>query len=328
MHLISRHVAIDLLLENTSKLRVTTSYQKRTLDRFLTNAWEQDRHMSIGDFSTPEKTYESFEGSNLVFFEIDDYELKGSDKNHDLLKLKLAEHIKIVSDAMKEFVKRSNDNRSFNWPDPLLCTYSGNKSFHLLYKFDRFLSKEEYSLCREQISFFERLVINTPYEQYPNARKLDFQVIFCQAHCPRFPCDIQQDNRLPQFGYVIDSNPNYHQKHIDTKDFLSIVNTHKSINNIINKFSRKENPAVKNGGEYVLFSKETLEDILEITLVPTKNSESKFLITCINPDHHDTNRSAFITNTGFVYCTVCCKGGKKWISRVLSNSTIIHNKDK
>lgn len=324
MHLINRAFAIDLLLEQTSNLRVTTSYQKKTLDRFLSNAWDQDRHVTVGEFETNEKTFESFKRSNLVFFEIDDIELKNSDKSNEILEQKLDEHVKIVSRAMKEFAKRIDYKPYFNWPNPLLATYSGNKSFHLLYQFDRHLSKEEYSFCREQFSLFERVTANAP-EKYPNSRKLDFQVIFSHPHCPRFPCDIPQDNRKPQVGYIFDRSLHF-LRYINTEDFLAVVRTHQKINNIIFKEKKKANSSKNVGISYSNFTKEILEDILDITLVPTTSGD-KFLITCINPDHNDSNRSAFICLNGFSYCTVCCKGGKRWISRVLHNSKIVHNKD-
>ncbi len=321
---ISRQDAVDLLLENNDKLRVTNSYKNRKLERFLTKAWDQDRHVTIGEFATHEKTLESFQSSNLVFFEIDDYELKESDKNNELLNEKLIEHVKIVSNAMREFSSRVIYPSHFNWPEPILATYSGNKSFHLLYRFDRVLSKEEYCFCKEQFTHFSNVIMNAP-DKYPFSRKLDFQVIFSPAHCPRFPCDIQEDNRRPQFGYVLNKNPTHEMKYINTEAFLSIVNVHKKINNIVFK-EKKKSISSKIHADYPSFTKDILEDILEIKLVPTKASEDKFLITCINPEHNDSNRSAFITLTGFVYCTVCCNKGKKWISRVLSNSTIIHNK--
>jgi hypothetical protein len=67
------------------------------------------------------------------------------------------------------------------------------------------------------------------------------------------------------------------------------------------------------------YSKERLENILQKDLTPTSKLD-KFLLTC--PVHEDNNKSAFITKSGFLYCSVCCIGGLKYAGKIVSGRLI------
>ncbi len=324
---LTRKNTLELLQNINQNLRTATSYKDKYLNQFIVNPWDQDRHFSIGTFSKPEKTSDSFQQSNLLFFEIDDLELKENIKrfNPDIktseyIRMKIQEHEAIIRNSMEEFFKRVNINLSVNqWPFPTLITYSGNKSFHFIYQFDRFVSKEEYIFCKKQFQSYQQVLLKNA-EKYPFSSKLDLNVTFSHAHMPRFSCDIPEDNRKPQISFVYED----HSEKLSAELFLSVIQEHDKLNHIVFK-SFSTNPKINYSFVYRdYYTQRQLEDILDQSITPTQNPE-KYLIHCTNPNHNDSSKSAFISHTGFVYCTVCCKTGKKWISRISKKGEIIHN---
>lgn len=313
MKQLSRAEVIQLLQEHTPGLRCTNSFKTSTLDRTIGDNWSQDRHISIGQFKDNTKTEDSFIQSNLLFFEIDDLDLKYSkDKSLQTLEKFCYSHVLSVVLSLKEFCSRVSMDLDFN---PFLATFSGSKSFHILFKFDEYLSKEEYLKCRKVWLEFCKVAQKFP-SRYPKTLLVDPQVPFSHAHCPRISCEIQEDNRLPQISFELQLT---NTLSICKKDFMKIVETHERIN----KFMEPRKIVGNRFLHYSTFSKESLEHILNKNLQETNNPD-KFLIECVHPNHDDNNKSAFITLKGFIYCSKCCVG-KPWISRVKINGEIIHN---
>ena len=327
MKFLTRKQTIELLLNHCGDLRCSQEFYKKDYERTLSGSWDSDRHIQIGFFEGKTKEKSKFIKSNILFFEIDDLELKS---NPSSWKDKIIPHLETIQGAMNEFGLKVN-------VIPLLATFSGSKSIHFIFKLSRFMDKIEYELCQKAFQIvanecFKDMASKKPKElgkltyqqlsnlnleglRYSNISKLDVQVPFNSSTSPRFSCQIPQDNRLSQESVTFDDFVE-----IDCRQLLLTANFWIKLDKLMNpvKYFAKNNYREN----AVYYSQEELENILQKPLHRTSNY-SKFILSC--PYHEDSNESAFVSNKGWVYCSVCCVG-KKWIAKVI-NGKVIFNDD-
>lgn len=331
MRFLTRKETIDILINNFGDLKCAQTYYQSEYTRTLSNCYESDRHIQMGMFEDNTKAKAKFLGSNILFFEIDDNQLKTDSKNWTNY---IENHLNVIKKGMNEFL-----NKPFDC-NPVIGTFSGSKSIHFLFKLDKYLSKGEYFKIQEgfhvvsnqvlqdmkkqagitkSITHGELVKMNLTGLKYPNLSLLDLQIPFNSSSSPRIHCEIPQDNRLSQKSIYFEDF-----KEINTKDLLGRVEVILLKDKLMKanlKLNRPDNILPVSKGSW--YSKETLEKILNKDLTQT-NRDDKFLLTC--PVHEDSNKSAFVTKSGFIYCSVCCTGGLKFAAKIIGGKVIV-NKD-
>jgi hypothetical protein len=334
MTFLNRKQTIEILIKEFGDLKCSAEYYYREYDNTLSCAYTQDRHIQVGMFQDKTKSKDKFIGSNILFFEIDDLNLKKQPKNWVSF---IDTHLNTINKAMDEFLKKPNHFKLI----PVIGTFSGSKSIHFLFKIDRFLNAEEYNLIKkafdikareclidmkskaniqnskEPITHGKLVAMNIEGLKYPNLSLLDLNIPFNSSTSPRFHCDVPQDNRLAQKSVYYD---NYTL--LDSQLFLEEAKYIIKMDDI----RKKQIPAIENQALLTpvkgnWYSKEMLEKILKNDLTPTSRQD-KFLLRC--PVHEDNNKSAFVTKSGFLYCSVCCIGGIKFAGRIYNNRLIVN----
>lgn len=331
MKTINRKETLDIILNHFGDLKISPEYYYREYPRIISNAWDSDRHIQCGFFSDNTKSKDKFVSSNILFFEIDDLNLKKEPKNWSSY---IESHLSIINGALSEFL-----NIPVNFK-PVIGTFSGSKSIHFLFQLDKLLGKEDYFLIKEAFDYLAKLVIsdmkikanlqfpdtinkslihgeliklNIQNLKYPNLSLLDLNIPFNSSASPRIHCDVPQENRLKQKTVYFED-----YTIINSKVFLDKSKIYLKIKDLEKKafVEKKEDDKILTGNYY---SKERLENILKKDLTPTSRLD-KFLLTC--PIHEDNNKSAFVTKSGFLYCSVCCIGGLKYAGKIVSGRLI------
>jgi hypothetical protein len=337
MKKLTRKEVLSLLLEHCGDLRCSQEFYKREYERTLTTSWDSDRHIQIGFFESKTKEKSKFIKSNILFFEIDDLRLKEEPK--EWLRYYYS-HKTLILQSLIEFLnyKQMDVKNCLSWMEqnPLLASFSGSKSIHFIFKLSRFMSKIEYEMCQKAFQIisnecFKDMVSKKPKElgkltyqqlsnldleglKYPNISKLDCQVPFNCSTSPRIACDIPQDNRLKQESITFE---NFCEINVD--ELLKAANYWIKFDKLMNPVKYFAKNTYRENVTY--YSQEELENILQKPLHVTSNY-SKFILSC--PYHDDSNESAFVSNRGWIYCSVCCVG-KKWIAKVVNGKVIFND---
>lgn len=331
MKTINRKETLEIILNEFGDLKISPEYYYKDYPRTISTTWETDRHIQCGHFSDMTKSKDKFISSNILFFEIDDLDLKKDPKNWPNY---IDKHLNLIRNAIKEFLGKELKIT------PIIGTFSGSKSIHFLFKLDKQVPKEEYFLIKEGFDYISTLVLrdmklktDEQYPQYKNTKlihgemiklnlkdlkypslsQLDLNIPFNSSASPRIHCDVPQNNRLSQKSiYFEDFTTINSQILVDrSKIYLKLKELEKK-----QFIEKRENDKYLSGNYY---SKERLENILQKDLTPTSKLD-KFLLTC--PVHEDNNKSAFVTKSGFLYCSVCCIGGLKYAGKIVSGRLI------
>lgn len=331
MRFLNRKETLDILIKEFGDLKCSPEYFYREYDRTLSNAYMVDRHIQAGIFEDNTKSKDKFIGSNILFFEIDDLDLKKDPRNWVNY---IDKHLKTINLAMSEFIKKDINII------PVIGTFSGSKSIHFLFKLDKFLLANEYNIIKkafdikakecltdmkskaniqntkEPITHGKLVAMNLQGLKYPNLSLLDLNIPFNSSASPRIHCDVPQDNRLAQKSIYYENF-----KSVDSKLLLEESKLIVKFDEIRKKQAKPIDTAIITSKKYQHYSKEMLEKILQKDLTATSRPD-KFLLTC--PVHEDNNKSAFVTKSGFIYCSVCCLGGIKFAGTIYNNRLIVN----
>ena len=203
---------------------------------------------------------------------------------------------------------------------PFLVVYSGGKSFHCLWQFSRRIEGASLRLLRESRDVLKNTLkkaVGNLKDSHRAFLDADLQAMFSSIAMARIPCEVVEPGRFPQVGWRTGSPGT-----IDADELLEVADYRLREAQMVSRVERLPWGYIKPSrtGDIPTFSAEALEPVLG-KLTP-RNGGGWY---CKCPQHGDSNASAFVTEKGFIYCSVCCDSSKQWVSRVNAGGRLVDN---
>jgi hypothetical protein len=296
-------------------LRVSNTYATNECPRFIAGARPDDRFVSLCSFENGIKRGDQVKGAWLILIEIDSPDVYDAVKDfgpETLPEMAMA-HIKIATNALRRITRQDAIL-------PFLVTYSGKKSFHCFWQFDRPIAKNQLDIFDKAKDFIykelKRKDMSKLNEFDQALLAIDKEPFFSGTALARIPCRIPEPGRFPQIawrtGYdgiikvdkLIDAiNPII--AHINQLDSLAMM-------------QRQMYIAQSNKGNFSAKIKDA--DLLAAFPDARARNGDGYAVRC--PFHDDKTHSAFVSANGFVYCSVCCDANNRYIGRVTAGGKI------
>ncbi len=296
-------------------LRVSETYATNQLPRLIKAATPRDRFVSLANFDGGIRRGENARGIWLLLIEIDSIEVFNAVKDFgpDLLMDLGKDHVSSATRALRRLVKG-------NPTLPFLVVYSGKKSFHCFWQLDRPISQLQMQEFCKAKDFLVSEIKRRPPEQLTEDDKalllIDPQPLFRATPMGRIPCRVAEAERFPQIGWRTGSDGIIKVDQIT--EAMKPISERLAAMNQMTAIQRQ----VSNTGYLYNTTKKVTDADLRIAFPDAKSRGDKdgYSIHC--PLHGDKNQSAFVSATGFIYCSVCCDANRRYVARVLPGGGI------
>lgn len=299
-------------------LGVAHSQKVGRFSRLVSSAQPEDRFIALSQYDGHKRDGESLISNHFLMLEIDDPILRSSvdDFGASVLLGFAKSHIEAGTNAVKVIM------RDIVSP-PFVVSYSGGKSFHMLWQWSRPMLNSERDECRR--AFLHRVGQARESKERGGCDQIaerllaiDGQIPFSATALFRISCDLVEAGRHKQITYKTGC-----AGILDTDRALEVareINRTRENLALLDRISRIEHYR-QHGGE---LEKGPLPDgLIEAALDGVKRrSRGGYLCKC--PRHKDENASAFVSDNGFIYCSVCC-AGESWVARVKRDGTVEMN---
>jgi len=286
--------------------------------RWISSAQSEDRFIALSQYDGHKRDGECLMSNHFLMVEIDDPNLRNAvdDFGSSVLKGFAKGHIEAGTNAVKVIM------RDIVSP-PFIVSYSGSKSFHMLWQWNRPMLNSERDECRR--AFLHRVGQAREAKEKGGcdviAERLlaiDGQIPFSATALFRVSCDLVEAGRHKQVTYktgcvgILDADR--------ALEVAREINRARENLALLDRISRIEHYR-QHGGE---LEKGPLPDgLIEAALDGVKRRSSGGYV-CKCPRHKDENASAFVSDNGFIYCSVCC-AGESWVARVKRDGTVAMN---
>lgn len=311
---VNREQVLVSLEKRCVGLRVSDTYATNTLSRLIKAATPQDRFVSLVNFDNGIKRGDNVISAWLIMIEIDSMDVYDAAKDFgpELLPTIGKSHATIATKALQRVIKSEPI-------PPFLVCYSGRKSFHCFWQFDRPILKhqlDDYNKAKDFL--YSELKRREPSELTELDSALlciDKAPLFSATALGRIPCRFPEKDRFPQIAWRTG-----HSGVIDTEKLndainpiIEHINKLKSLADIQRHITSTSRPG---------YNTNTVSDNdLRIAFPDAKpRNGDGYSIRC--PLHDDKTHSAFVSKNGYIYCSVCCDANKKYVAVVRAGGKI------
>lgn len=308
-------VLISLDKRCSGMLRVSDTYATNNCPRFIAGANPTDRFVSLCNLENGIKRGDQVKSAWLILIEIDSPEVfdAASDFGPDILPEMAKGHIAIATRALQRITRQDAIL-------PFLVTYSGKKSFHCLWQFDRPISKTQLDIFDKAKDFVYKELARREKSQLSELDRsllsIDKEPFFSGHALARIPCRIAESGRFPQIGWRTG-----HQGIIKVDDLINATNP------IIEHIKKLESLAAMQRQAFMAQSsqnnfREKITDADLLAAFPDAKARNGdgYAVRC--PFHDDKTHSAFVSANGFIYCSVCCDANNRYVGRVRSGGNV------
>jgi hypothetical protein len=314
---VTRKQTLASIQKRVPDMPVVDTYQTNQLNRKNDCAHLSDRFLALAKF---QKNIRRGENAYAIFFlmaEIDDMAVfeAASDFGADVLPSIAQFHIKRATLALSLFT-------GGKVIPPFLVTYSGKKSFHCLWQLDKPMNRAELDTCKRAREYLQKKIKAKDQAELTEAEAsfliVDPQPLFSATALCRIPCQVVEPGRFPQLGWRT-GHPGLVPSESVFRAAEAMVEAMGALDSLA-ALQRQQwaisNPEAK---ERTKVSDDDLCAAFPSNLRKARSGDG-YAVRC--PFHEDKTHSAFVSGNGFIYCSVCCNEGKKWVGRVFPGGRI------
>lgn len=305
------------------ELAVSNTFRTGKLERYLSNARPDDRLATISRFHTGAKNEADVISMWFILVEIDDDSLFDAAKDFgpSVLPGLALEHIQTARLALGAFLREDGQAIA---PPPFYICYSGRRSFHMLWQLGHPATPADIQTLKNGKSLLlRRLKELSPERQaaLPDSLKalasIDTQAVFNPIVMVRLPCQVQEEGRFPQMAWTTKE-----QGILSLGDLLATANAR------ITRYGHLETMAAMQRRIWAFTAapkpSQKIDDTDIDAAFPGDAKKPRhgdgFSVRC--PFHSDRTHSAFVSDSGFIFCSVCCTEGQPFIGRVRKGGAV------
>jgi hypothetical protein len=314
---VSRQQTLAAIKGRVGNLHVGDTFRTGQLTRNIETATAVDRLVTVSKLNTGAKAEADVDSLWFCLVEIDDDSVfdAANEFGPSVLPGLASAHIETARLALGAFLREDGQAKA---DPPFYVCYSGRRSFHMLWQFGRPAMPQEIAVLKEGKGLLlRRLKELSPERQncLPVSLKalsaIDTQAIFNPIAMARIPCSEQEEGRFPQIAWTTGA-----------KGFLSLEAFLETARARIERYSHIDAMAAMQRRIWAFTAAPTPSGKIteaDIDAAFPANAKKRrhgdgFAVRC--PFHEDKTHSAFVSDSGFIYCSVCCSEGQKFIGRV------------
>lgn len=314
---VSRNQALMSIEKRSPGMYVVDTFQTNQLQHLCRASQQNDRFLALAKFQGGIRRGENAYAICFLMAEIDDpsvYE-SASDFGAEVLPSIAQFHIKRATLALSLFT-------GGKVLPPFLVTYSGKKSFHCLWQLDKPITKAELDTCKRAREYLQRRLKAKDAEDLTEAEAsfliVDPQPLFSATALCRIPCQVAEPGRFPQLGWrtghpgIVPAGAVFRA----AEAMVEAMGALDTLATLQRQHWAISNPVAK---ERTKVSDEDLCAAFPSNARKARSGDG-YAVRC--PFHEDKTHSAFVSGNGFIYCSVCCNEGKKWVGRVFPGGRV------